>query len=152
MAVAAADSGREMRKPDGIGHGATRERPAAFPPIHHDDNGGRRLRISPLAKRIAEERDIDLGTLVGSGPGGRITKQDVLGLHAPSQGSRPAASASPAAPTQAAPTGNGQTEVIALTKMRAAIAKSLVASKQNIPHFYETIDVILRMLSGSGRR
>jgi len=88
--------------------------------------------VSPLAKRIATDKNIDLHTLRGSGPGGRIIKQDVLTA-------TPARSSAQTAPP---PTlGSGQKQVIPLTKMRTAIAKSLLASKQNIPHFYESIDV-----------
>jgi len=125
----------EIREPDNVGHGATRQQAVAVPPLHHEGNGGDRLRVSPLARRIAEQRNIDLQSLTGSGPGGRIVRQDVLNIQPASR------SASPPLPTAPAPVGNGQTQVIPLTKMRSAIAKSLQASKQNIPHFYETIDV-----------
>jgi pyruvate dehydrogenase E2 component (dihydrolipoamide acetyltransferase) len=125
----------EIREPDNVGHGATREQAVAVPPLPHEGNGGRRLHVSPLARRIALQRNIDLYSLSGSGPGGRIVRQDVLtaqpALHR----------AVTAAPTSPALIGNGQTQVIPLTKMRSAIAKSLQASKQIIPHFYETIDV-----------
>ena len=120
----------EIREPDNVGHGATREAPTAVPPLPHSGNGGRRQRISPLARRIARQGNIDISALQGSGPGGRIVKQDLINLNA-------APVESPAAPP--APR-NGETQVLGMTKMRAAIARQLVASKQNIPHFYETID------------
>jgi len=126
-------SGREIREPDHVGHGATREQAVAVPPLPHEDNGGSRLRVSPLARRVARQGNIDLRGLTGSGPGGRIVRQDVLGAQSKP---RPAA-----APSPIAPLGSGQTQVVPLTKMRSAIAKSLQASKQNLPHFYETIDV-----------
>lgn len=119
----------EIREPDNVGHGATRQAPTAVPPLPHAGNGGRHPRISPLARRIAANQNIDLSKINGSGPGGRIVKQDVINLKSPS--------APPPAPSSS---GNGKTQVIPLTKMRSAIARSLVASKQNIPHFYETID------------
>jgi pyruvate dehydrogenase E2 component (dihydrolipoamide acetyltransferase) len=136
----------EIHEPDEIGHGATRQRQAAFPPLPHPDNGGRRLRVSPLARRIAARQNIDLSSLIGSGPGGRIVKEDLVKPAAPSSPPPvpsappvlPPAPVFPAAPVQA---GNGERQVIPLTKMRSAIARSLLASKQNIPHFYETIDV-----------
>jgi len=124
---------REIREPDNVGHGATRERSFAVPPLPHEGNGGRRILVSPLARRIAQQKNIDLSRLVGSGPRGRIVRQDVLGARATSPSKTPVLAA--------AAIGNGQTQVIPLTKMRSAIAKSLQASKQNIPHFYETIDV-----------
>jgi pyruvate dehydrogenase E2 component (dihydrolipoamide acetyltransferase) len=120
----------EIREPDNVGHGATRETAVAVPPLPHEDNGGRRLRVSPLARRIAQQHNIDLYALSGSGPGGRIVREDVLKPQsAPPPMSKPATA------------GNGRSESIPLSKMRSAIAKSLQASKQNIPHFYETIDV-----------
>jgi len=125
-------SAGEIREPDNVGHGATRQQAVAVPPLPHEGNGGSRLRVSPLARRMAEQQNIDLHAVSGSGPGGRIVRQDVLNIKPASR------STTAAAP---APVGNGQTQVIPLTKMRSAIAKSLQASKQNIPHFYETIDV-----------
>jgi pyruvate dehydrogenase E2 component (dihydrolipoamide acetyltransferase) len=124
-------SAGEIREPDSVGHGATRQPATSVPAVQHQGNGGQRVAVSPLARRIATEKNIDLHALRGSGPGGRIVKQDVLSQ-------RPAAAPAAIAPPQL---GNGQTQVIPLTKMRSAIAKSLVASKQNIPHFYESIDV-----------
>jgi pyruvate dehydrogenase E2 component (dihydrolipoamide acetyltransferase) len=133
-------SRREIREPDHVGHGATRETAVAVPPLPHGENGGR-FRASPLARRIAQQKNIDLRSLSGSGPGGRIVRQDVLNAQpAP----RRAATAAPPSP---ALIGNGQTQIIPLTKMRSAIAKSLQASKQNIPHFYETIDVDVEDIS-----
>ena len=122
----------EMRESDATGHGATREPAHPVPPLHSHGNGGR-LHVSPLARRIAQSQNIDLTTITGSGPGGRIVKQDLLNA--------PAGGASKSAVLAASKNGNGHPQIIPLTKMRAAIAKSLVASKQNLPHFYETIDV-----------
>ena len=141
----------EIHEPDEIGHGATRQRQAAFPPLPHPDNGGRRLRVSPLARRIAARQNIDLSALSGSGPGGRIVKEDLVNPAArsspPQVTAPPPLPIAPPLPT-AAPVpsafvqaGNGEQQVIPLTKMRSAIARSLLASKQNIPHYYETIDV-----------
>jgi pyruvate dehydrogenase E2 component (dihydrolipoamide acetyltransferase) len=127
--------GRNMSEPDNVGHGATREPATPVPPLPGRRNGDDRLRVSPLARRIAAEKKIDLHTLHGSGPGGRIVKNDVLNA-----GPTPM-------PTALVTLGSGQKEVIPLTKMRAAIAKNLVASKQNIPHFYESIDVDVEALT-----
>jgi pyruvate dehydrogenase E2 component (dihydrolipoamide acetyltransferase) len=105
--------------------------PAAAPVAAAASGNGGRIFASPLARRIAEEKRIDLRQLRGSGPGGRIVRRDVLEF-------TPAASAS---------VSSGGGSVITLTKMRQAIARSLVASKQNIPHFYETIDADVEELS-----
>lgn len=113
-----------------------------------------RVVASPLAKRLAEELSVNLAAVQGSGPNGRIIQRDV---EQAAQG-RPAAkapvAASPAfaakaSPAAALPTrlGSGKTEVIPLTKMRGVIAQRLQASKQNIPHFYETIDIDCEMVN-----
>ena len=82
---------------------------------------------SPLAKRLARERGIDLNTLSGTGPGGRITEVDV-----PQQA--PVASESPT------PAGLSS-ENIELSKMRQTIARVTVDSKREAPHFYVAIDI-----------
>jgi len=82
--------------------------------------------VSPAARRLAREKGIDPETLRGTGPGGRITKQDVLA----------AASAREGGPEVAEP---GDT-VIVFSPMRARIAERLTRSKQTIPHFYITMD------------
>ena len=116
----------EVHEPDDAGHGATRQPPVAVPPVPHSgDDDGQHIKISPLARRIATDKGIDPKTLRGSGPDGRIVKEDVV-----------------SSPAGAGPKlGEGQKQVVALTKMRSAIAKGLTASKQTIPHYYETIDV-----------
>jgi pyruvate dehydrogenase E2 component (dihydrolipoyllysine-residue acetyltransferase) len=140
----------EIHEMDHIGHSSARApstaTSAASPstaiaaPPARSGNGNQRVKISPLAKRIAADRNIDPGSLIGTGPGGRIVKQDVLTAGPGSSGGR-GAGLSPTAPPPPLPRpGSGEKQVIPLTKMRAAIGKALVASKQNIPHFYETID------------
>ena len=118
-----------------------------------------RIRISPLARRIAQERGVDVSQIRGTGPGGRIVQADILSFAegktaaAPSRSSQPStAAASGAGRTQApAPLPqripSGQKEVIALNKMRSTIALRLQQSKQQIPHFYETIDIDVEALS-----
>jgi len=86
-----------------------------------------RVKASPLAKKVAAEKGIDLSRLAGSGPGGRIVRKDVEG--APAGGTRPAASlfgGKPIAQDSARP----------VSQMRAAIARRLVESKTTAPHFY----------------
>src|SRR5581483_7970530 len=117
------------------------EPPTAVPPLPRGSgNGSDRLRVSPLARRVAADKGVDLAQVAGSGPGGRIIQRDVL-----SAAERPAPAAQGKKPSAAGPmparVARGQREVVPLTKMRQAIAKGLQASKQNVPHFYETIDV-----------
>ena len=110
------------------------EQPAAAPGV----------RASPVARRLAQERSIDLNQVHGTGPGGRITRDDVLDFDA----SRPAAEAevgpapaatpaAEAAPPSEAPAG----ERVPLTRMRQQIARVTVRSKQQIPHYYVAAEV-----------
>src|SRR5687767_998637 len=82
VATLEAASSSEIHEPDEVGHGATRERATAVPAVpSHGRNGdgdGRRVIASPLAKRIAADKGVDLSQIEGSGPNGRIVKDDVL--------------------------------------------------------------------------
>jgi pyruvate dehydrogenase E2 component (dihydrolipoamide acetyltransferase) len=148
----------EVHEPDEVGHGATREAATAVPalPGSHPGQGngsgggnGNRVFASPLARRVAADKGVDLGQLsgMGSGPGGRIVQRDVLEF----AGRAPAASDAKApAPAASLPqrVASGEKQVIPMTRMRAAIAAALQRSKQQIPHFYETVDVDVEALSG----
>jgi pyruvate dehydrogenase E2 component (dihydrolipoamide acetyltransferase) len=124
--------------------------PAAAPQPKADT--GDRVKASPLARRLAEQRGIDLGGLTGSGPGGRIVKADVDGA-----AGRPAAAAAasaqapaqaPATPAPAPSYGVPDIphEVAKLSNMRKTIARRLTESKQNVPHIYLTVDIRLDAL------
>jgi pyruvate dehydrogenase E2 component (dihydrolipoamide acetyltransferase) len=89
---------------------------------------GAKIKASPLAKKLAADKGLDLATIQGSGPGGRIVKADVLNAK---PGSR---SAGPAAPGL-------ETLSIPVTNMRKSIARALVGSKTQAPHFYLQIEV-----------
>jgi len=97
---------------------------------------GARIKASPLAKKIAAEKGIDLTAIQGSGPGGRILKKDVLNTNPVS--ATPAAVASVPA---AAPAATLEELVIPVSNMRKSIGKALVASKTQAPHFYLQIEV-----------
>jgi pyruvate dehydrogenase E2 component (dihydrolipoamide acetyltransferase) len=89
-----------------------------------------RVLASPLVRKIAREHDLDLRTVQGSGPGGRIIKRDV--------------DAALSAPRAKAPAASGERQpprVEKLSSMRRTIARRLTESKQTVPHFYLTIDV-----------
>jgi len=105
-------------------------------------NGHGRTRISPLARRIAEDKGIDPSQVRGSGPGGRIVQRDVL-TFIEQGGSQRAAQMPATAPTIAA----GEKKIIPMTKLRTAIATALLRSKQTVPHFYETIDIDVEEVS-----
>ena len=95
-----------------------------------------RIKASPLARKIAATRGVNLSSIAGTGPGGRIVKKDVE--NAPTGGG--GGVASPAKPAIRAAHGiAGEEKIIALTGMRKTIAERLLASKTQIPHFYLSV-------------
>jgi pyruvate dehydrogenase E2 component (dihydrolipoamide acetyltransferase) len=107
-------------------------------------SGAVRQRVSPLARRMAEEMGISVASIVGSGPSGRVVKQDVLAAAEllKSGGARSVGLVHVASPVQSAtavvPIGAGASEVM-LSGMRQAIARRLVESKSTIPHYQVTM-------------
>ncbi|MEO8092436.1 MAG: dihydrolipoamide acetyltransferase family protein, partial [bacterium] len=97
-----------------------------------------RAKASPLARRIAEERGLDLGSLSGSGPGGRIVKADVerAGAGAKASTPAPAAPAAPVGRPEPLETAKGVVETIELTKLQQTISRRMAESKATAPHFY----------------
>ena len=118
---------------------------------------GTRIFASPLARRIAADKGLDLATVTGSGPKGRIVKADVMDAQpsaAPApQASAPAAAAAPAA-MPSSPSADmvarayeGRSyEEISLNGMRKTIAARLTEAKQTVPHFYLRRDIKLDAL------
>ncbi|MFM5915471.1 MAG: pyruvate dehydrogenase complex dihydrolipoamide acetyltransferase [Chakrabartia godavariana] len=110
---------------------------------------GDRVIASPLAKRIAEQRGVNLTGLSGSGPNGRIIKADVEaaqgGVAKPVVASAPVAAAPAPAPIQLGDIATPH-EVVKLSNMRKTIARRLTEAKQTIPHIYLTVDVRLDAL------
>ncbi|HEY6814699.1 MAG TPA: pyruvate dehydrogenase complex dihydrolipoamide acetyltransferase [Croceibacterium sp.] len=105
---------------------------------------GDRVVASPLAKRIAADKGIDLASVKGSGPNGRIVKADL-------EGAQPGAAPAPSAATPApAPSGAQPGDIPhveeKLSGMRKTIARRLTESKQQVPHIYLTVDVRLDAL------
>jgi pyruvate dehydrogenase E2 component (dihydrolipoamide acetyltransferase) len=114
--------------------------PAPSPPPPATD-GGRLpggVRASPLARRLAGERRLELSGIRGSGPGGRILKRDVEGATSALRADAPRAAAAP----QAAAAG----ERAALSRLRSLIGRRMTASKQTIPHFYLTAELAVDRL------
>jgi pyruvate dehydrogenase E2 component (dihydrolipoamide acetyltransferase) len=99
---------------------------------------GDRIKISPLAKKLANQLNVDPARLTGSGPGGRIVRADVLA------GEKSGATAK-ALPTPAAALGRAgpiqEERTVAVSNMRGAIARRLVESKSQLPHFYLEIEI-----------
>jgi pyruvate dehydrogenase E2 component (dihydrolipoamide acetyltransferase) len=115
------------------------ESPAPQPLKTPDAESGQRVKASPLARKVAAELGVQLETLPGSGPGGRIIRDDVLSAHenraeTVAQAPKPAAST---APTVLPPQPVSQQDVqIQLGGMRRTIAARLLEAKTTIPHFY----------------
>ncbi|MGC3936939.1 pyruvate dehydrogenase complex dihydrolipoamide acetyltransferase [Roseobacter sp. EG26] len=119
---------------------------------------GNRIFASPLARRIAADKGVDLATIKGSGPHGRIVKADVEGLSAAAAPqaapAAPAAAPAPAKAPAAGPAADAvmamyegrEYEEISLNGMRKTIAARLTEAKQSIPHFYLRRDIELDAL------
>ncbi|HET7507855.1 MAG TPA: dihydrolipoamide acetyltransferase family protein, partial [Solirubrobacterales bacterium] len=99
---------------------------------------GDRVKASPLARRLAKEKGLELSSLHGSGPGGRIVKSDVEGAAA-STGPTPSTQPEGAGPV--AETAKGETQVQELNKLQQTIARRMAESKATAPHFYLTIEI-----------
>jgi pyruvate dehydrogenase E2 component (dihydrolipoamide acetyltransferase) len=116
--------------------------------------GGGRVKASPLARKLAQAQNIDLSSLQGSGPGGRIVRADVDAAVGKAPAGAPAATPT----TAAAPALGGHAvlpgvieqaiphEAVKLSNVRKTIARRLTESKQQIPHIYLTVDINLDAL------
>ncbi|HXU81984.1 MAG TPA: pyruvate dehydrogenase complex dihydrolipoamide acetyltransferase, partial [Polyangia bacterium] len=134
--------------------------PRAAAPAPAASNG--KILASPLARKLATDLGVDLRTITGSGPGGRIVERDVKAASESPAEAAPAPAPAPAAPapevpradaslpnplvperrqeTRPAPTVPSGDQVLPLSLMRKTIARRLVESKTQIPHFYLTAD------------
>ncbi|KNH01821.1 Dihydrolipoamide acetyltransferase component of pyruvate dehydrogenase complex [Qipengyuania citrea LAMA 915] len=122
-------------------------------PAAPKDDSGERIIASPLARRIAEQKGIDLASVTGSGPRGRIVKADVEGAEtgkpaAPAKQDATAEMAEPRVPskTPAESEYGAPYEEEKLTNVRKVIARRLTESKQQVPHYYLAVDVRLDAL------
>jgi pyruvate dehydrogenase E2 component (dihydrolipoamide acetyltransferase) len=130
--------------------------PASSPPAGDSDQAdaevpaapaaanGERIKASPIAKRLARERGLDLATLHGSGPGGRIVKSDVEGAEAQA-GLAPSTQLEGVSPAPAAgtsvETAKGETAIQEPNKTQQTIARRMAESKATAPHFYLTNEI-----------
>ena len=119
-----------------------------------NSSDGARVKASPLARRIAADKGVDLAAVSGSGPNGRIVKADVEqatpGAAAPkadaAAGAPAAAAPAAAAPAKPATVPDIPHEATKLSNIRKTIARRLTESKQTVPHIYLTVDVQLDKL------
>lgn len=114
----------------------------------------REVRASPVARRLAEERGFDLSSIEGTGPGGRITKDDVLAYEPPAEEAQeePVAEVeeepseameeeTPPTPVSEKPPVSEDEDRVPITRMRQQIARVTVKSKQEKPHFYVSCEI-----------
>jgi pyruvate dehydrogenase E2 component (dihydrolipoamide acetyltransferase) len=125
--------------------------PAAAPaPTPAPAASGDRVKASPLARRIAAEKGVDLASVAGSGPNGRIVRADVEGAQpgAAAPAATPAPTEAVAAPAPAKPAAIPDIphEAAKLSNVRKTIARRLTESKQQVPHIYLTVDIRLDAL------
>ena len=127
---------------------ATSPRPTTppMPAEPRDDGPAPRsdvVRASPVARRLAEERGVDLSKITGTGPHGRITRDDVLAVEPETEPDKPATPLPAAREPEPlpAPETSDTSESAPLSRMRQQIARVTVRSKTEKPHFYVTCDV-----------
>lgn len=153
--AAPAEASDKTAPAKGYGKGETDATPAPA----SGSKDGNRIFASPLARRIAADKGLDLSAVTGSGPHGRIVKADVENAQ---PGAKPAAAAAPAkadAPKAAAAMASGPSteavmkqyadrpyEEVSLDGMRKTIAARLTEAKQSVPHFYLRRDIQLDAL------
>lgn len=130
--------------------------PAPAPAAKPAAAAGSRVKASPLARRIAADKGVDLAGVSGSGPNGRIVKADVEGAKAGAAPTAAPAAAAPA-PTAAPAAAPAETKAVwfddsipheeeKLSNIRKTIARRLTESKQTVPHIYLTVDIRLDAL------
>jgi pyruvate dehydrogenase E2 component (dihydrolipoamide acetyltransferase) len=120
---------------------------SAPPSSNGSANGNDRVFASPLARKIADEHNISLSNLSGSGPSGRIVKKDVEQALKSGSASAPSTKSAPApAPMLPATGASMESRNVTLSNMRATIARRLVESKTTIPHYQVTVSARLDSL------
>jgi pyruvate dehydrogenase E2 component (dihydrolipoamide acetyltransferase) len=153
-AQAGTSGGESARLPEGPAAGGStpvvETPPAPAAPAALSKANGDRIKASPLARKLAQAQGIDLSSLKGSGPGGRIVRADLgqaAGGQQQLQAQAAPAAAAPAAAARAQPFSTDiPHEAVKLSNMRKTIARRLTEAKREIPHIYLTVDVRLDAL------
>jgi len=100
---------------------------------------GARVKISPLARKLAEEKGIDYSQVTGSGPGGRIVRADILAAEKNPPAKKSGATFTGGTPARTGPIQEERT--VPVSNMRGAIARRLLESKTQYPHFYVEVEI-----------
>jgi pyruvate dehydrogenase E2 component (dihydrolipoamide acetyltransferase) len=152
-----AEGGEEERDGQAQAATATQEAPeeeAAEKKPTTDGRADGRFRASPIVRRLAQENNLDLSKIEGTGPAGRIVERDVRAAmeRGDAQADGRAAEAPEAAPARQPaaaapePTGAPGTEIKEMPRMQRVIAERMTQSKQQIPHYYATVEVEMNEL------
>ncbi|MFN8162436.1 MAG: dihydrolipoamide acetyltransferase family protein [Solirubrobacterales bacterium] len=122
--------------------------PSAQPSAPAPPAAGERVKASPLARRLATERGVELAGIAGSGPGGRIVKSDVEAAAASGvEAGIPGGELAPPAPSPAGPgpgavqSAKGEVSYLELTKLQQTVARRMAESKATAPHFYLSAEI-----------
>ncbi|CAH0355945.1 pyruvate dehydrogenase complex dihydrolipoamide acetyltransferase [Sphingobium sp. CECT 9361] len=148
-AAKAAPAKAEAPKADTPAKAEAAPAPKADPvPAKASTDSGDRVKASPLARRLAQASGLDLASVQGSGPNGRIVKADLEGAKpaAAAPAASPASAPAPAAAPIVAQDYGIPHEAVKLSNMRKTIARRLTESKQTVPHIYLTVDIRLDKL------
>lgn len=137
---AAPKAGAEAPKAEAAATETPKEGESA--PAATADSSTGRIAISPLARKMAQEKGIDVSTVSGSGENGRIVKKDIEN-YTPSKAAAPAAGATEKKAVSAAPViaPKGESSETVNSQMRNIIAKRLAESKYSAPHYYLIVDI-----------
>ncbi len=146
-AAAAAESGGEQY-PQGGPDDRAEAGPAAQAALRMLQRAGEgeRVKASPVARRLAEEQGLDLSTVQGTGPGGRITREDVeaaVEKGAPTRAPAPTRPSIAPPPREVVARPKEEVEVVELSRMQATIAMRMSQSKFSAPHFYVTSEIAM---------
>jgi pyruvate dehydrogenase E2 component (dihydrolipoamide acetyltransferase) len=119
---------------------ATAERPRPAPSANGSGDG--RVKASPVARRMARDLNVQLESIQGSGPGGRIVKADVEAAAGGAPAAAPERAPAPAAARAPEPsTAKGEAEVVELTRLQSTVARRMAESKATVPHFYLDMEI-----------
>lgn len=142
---ATASSKVEGRKSEEKPASPSQEKPVPVQQVAPPSDSGP-VKASPLAKKIARDNNLNLASVQGTGPGGRVTRKDVESALASSRTSKVESRPSPVTSSPVVVSHDDQ--AVQTTKLRQAIGRRLVESKQTIPHFYVTHEYKMDALMG----
>jgi pyruvate dehydrogenase E2 component (dihydrolipoamide acetyltransferase) len=154
------DSSRSTAGPvEGEGPAGEHAGSSSTPPPRHPQESGNgstagadRVKASPVARRIAKEQGVDLATIEGSGPGGRIVKKDVKKAAASAGEAAGPAGSAPGPESISPETAKGQVTYEDLSKLQSTIARRMAESKGTAPHFYLQAEIDMgRAVEARGR-